>query len=58
MVAGGGDALELVKEYYDRIKYIHLKDWNGKEFVPLGKGNAKLRRSSISSRAGITVVIG
>lgn len=43
LVAGGGDALELVKEYYDRIKYIHLKDWNGKEFVPLGQGNAKIK---------------
>lgn len=36
--AGGGDALELIKKYFDRIKYVHLKDWNKEEFVPLGKG--------------------
>ncbi|NDL67024.1 sugar phosphate isomerase/epimerase family protein [Anaerotalea alkaliphila] len=41
--AGGGDALELVKAYSDRIRYVHLKDWNGKEFVPLGKGIVDLK---------------
>ena len=40
LAAGGGDALELIKQYYDRIRYIHLKDLSDKgEFVPLGKGH-------------------
>ena len=44
LVAGGSDALELVKQYYDRIPYIHLKDLNGKgEFVPLGKGEIDIK---------------
>ncbi len=39
LVAGGGDAFELIKQYYDRICYIHFKDLSDKgEFVPLGKG--------------------
>lgn len=43
LVAGGGDALELIKQYQDRIKYVHLKDLNdAKEFVPLGKGSINL----------------
>ncbi|MDR2722176.1 MAG: sugar phosphate isomerase/epimerase [Cellulomonadaceae bacterium] len=37
--AGGGDALELVKQYRDRIRYVHLKDLSASgEFLPLGKG--------------------
>ena len=43
LVAGGGDALELIKKYYDRIRYVHLKDWNKDEFVPLGKGLINLK---------------
>ncbi|SHE59722.1 sugar phosphate isomerase/epimerase family protein [Alkalibacter saccharofermentans] len=43
LVAGGGDALELVKRYFDRIEYIHLKDWDKQEFVPLGKGVINIR---------------
>lgn len=42
LVAGGSDALQLVKKYYDRIHYIHLKDLKDNEFVPLGKGNIDL----------------
>ncbi len=43
LVAGGGDALELIKRYKDRIKYVHLKDLSdAKEFVPLGKGSINL----------------
>jgi len=43
LVAGGGDALELIKKYFDRIHYVHLKDWNKEEFVPLGKGSINLK---------------
>lgn len=43
LAAGGSDALELVKEYYDRIKYVHLKDLSDTgEFVPLGMGTINL----------------
>src|SRR5690625_3816803 len=26
LAAGGGDPLNIIKKYYDRIKYVHLKD--------------------------------
>ncbi|MCL2562461.1 MAG: sugar phosphate isomerase/epimerase [Oscillospiraceae bacterium] len=42
LIAGGSDALELLKQYYDRIPYIHLKDFDGTNFVPLGKGTAPI----------------
>ncbi|HHT24461.1 MAG TPA: sugar phosphate isomerase/epimerase [Clostridiaceae bacterium] len=39
LVAGGSDALSLIKKYLNRIKYVHLKDLSSEgEFVPLGKG--------------------
>lgn len=39
LAAGGGDPLEIIKKYYDRIKYVHLKDLSADgEFVPLGRG--------------------
>lgn len=40
--AGGGDSLEIIKKYYDRIKYVHLKDLKNGQFVPLGKGDINL----------------
>lgn len=42
LVAGGGDALELIKKYRDRIAYVHLKDLKGTAFVPLGEGDIPL----------------
>jgi len=36
--AGGGDSIEVVKKYINRIKYIHLKDYDSGEFLPLGEG--------------------
>jgi len=43
LAAGGGDALELIRQYYERIKYVHLKDLSETgEFVPLGKGKIDL----------------
>ena len=38
--AGGYDPLTVIKKYYDRIAFIHLKDLhdNG-TFAPLGTGN-------------------
>jgi inosose dehydratase len=43
LVAGGGDALELIKQYHERIHYVHLKDLVDGEFVPLGKGKIDLK---------------
>ncbi|SHE51663.1 sugar phosphate isomerase/epimerase family protein [Alkalibacter saccharofermentans] len=35
----GNDPIELVKEYRDRINYVHLRDLNDeKEFVEIGEG--------------------
>lgn len=42
IAAGGGDAFEIVKKYYNRIHYVHLKDLKNGEFVPLGKGDINL----------------
>jgi inosose dehydratase len=37
--AGGGDPVQLVRDYRDRIRYIHLKDIDAQgTFVPLGDG--------------------
>jgi inosose dehydratase len=37
--AGGGDPVQLVRDYRDRIPYIHLKDIDAQgTFVPLGDG--------------------
>ena len=43
LFAGGGDPLKLVEQYYDRIPYIHLKDFNDRGFVPLGEGDIDLK---------------
>ncbi|WP_404407825.1 sugar phosphate isomerase/epimerase family protein [Jeotgalibacillus malaysiensis] len=42
LAAGGGNPLEIVKKYYERIHYIHLKDLKDSEFVPLGQGTLAL----------------
>lgn len=39
--AGGGDPVEVIKKYRDRIPYIHFKDYANGEFLPLGKGHQK-----------------
>lgn len=38
LAAGGGDPLEIVKKYYDRISFVHLKDLDANGFAPLGTG--------------------
>lgn len=40
--AGGGDPFEVIKKYYDRISFVHLKDLDKNGFVPLGKGNINI----------------
>jgi inosose dehydratase len=36
--AGGGDPAELISKYGDRIRYVHLKDYEDGNFLPLGQG--------------------
>lgn len=38
IAAGGGDPLEVIKKYYDRISFVHLKDLDDNGFAPLGTG--------------------
>lgn len=44
LVAGGSDPIELLTKYFDRIKYVHLKDLKDGAFVPLGKGDIDLKK--------------
>jgi inosose dehydratase len=41
LVAGGGDPVDLVRRYADRIVYVHLKDFTAEPFafLPLGQGD-------------------
>ncbi|MET3321538.1 sugar phosphate isomerase/epimerase family protein [Peribacillus butanolivorans] len=39
--AGGGDPVEVIKKYIDRIQYVHFKDYANGEFLPLGAGRQK-----------------
>lgn len=39
LAAGGGDPLAIVKKYYDRISFMHLKDLDDNGFAPLGMGH-------------------
>jgi inosose dehydratase len=39
--AGGGDPVEVIKKYVDRIQYVHFKDYENGEFLPLGEGHQK-----------------
>lgn len=38
LAAGGGNPLEIIKKYYDRISFVHLKDLDENGFAPLGTG--------------------
>lgn len=40
--AGGCDPLEVVKKYYDRISFVHLKDLDKNGFAPLGTGTVDI----------------
>ena len=43
IAAGGGDPLEVVKKYYDRISFMHLKDLDDNGFAPLGTGSVDIK---------------
>lgn len=40
LAAGGGDPAQLIRTYPDRVKHVHLKDFQPEpfNFLPLGKG--------------------
>lgn len=38
LAAGGGDPLSIIKKYYNRISFVHLKDLDENGFAPLGTG--------------------
>jgi inosose dehydratase len=42
VIAGGGDPVELVRSYRDRIPYIHFKDYANGKFLALGDGDMNL----------------
>lgn len=42
LAGGGGDPAEFVRTYADRIRYVHLKDYAGGGFLPLGQGELDL----------------
>lgn len=42
--AGGSDPVEVIETYIDRIPYIHFKDLQGDQFVPLGEGQQSFDR--------------
>jgi len=44
IAAGGGDPVEVVKKYKDRIQYLHLKDYKDGGFYPLGMGNIDFKQ--------------
>lgn len=39
--AGGGDPVEVIRTYIDRIPYVHFKDYANGQFAPLGTGSQK-----------------
>jgi inosose dehydratase len=42
ILAAGGDPVEVIQQYRDRIPYVHLKDFGGGQFLPLGQGELDL----------------
>ena len=38
LYAAGGDPAELIRTYAQRIRLVHLKDYQGGQFLPLGQG--------------------
>lgn len=42
IAAGGGNPLEVIKKYYDRISFVHLKDLDENGFAPLGTGSVDI----------------
>lgn len=41
--AGGCDPVQVIETYIDRIPYIHFKDLQGSDFVPLGQGGQNFK---------------
>lgn len=43
ILEAGGDMLELIHAYSNRIPYVHLKDYGNGVFLPLGQGQVDVR---------------
>lgn len=45
LAKGGSDPVEVLQTYFDRVRFVHLKDMDAsKTFVELGRGNIPNRR--------------
>ncbi len=42
--AAGSNAADVVEKYAERISYMHLKDFDGRSFTPLGMGTVDFKR--------------
>lgn len=38
VIAGGGDPVDVIRTYRERIPYVHFKDYADGRFLPLGEG--------------------
>jgi inosose dehydratase len=45
LYAGGSDVISLLQRYITRTSYIHFKDYNQNQFVPLGEGLVPISKS-------------
>jgi inosose dehydratase len=43
ILEAGGDPIEMIRTYGNRIPYIHLKDYGNGGFLPLGQGQVDVR---------------
>jgi inosose dehydratase len=58
IAAGGGDPVEVVRKYKDKIVYLHLKDYKDGGFYPLGMGEIDFREiMSILSSAEVDYTV-
>lgn len=55
----GSDAAAVVEKYLDRIHYLHLKDFDGRDFSPLGTGEVNFEKvfSLLKSRREIDFTV-
>jgi inosose dehydratase len=43
IIAGGGDPVQIIRTYRDRIPYVHFKDYANGRFLPLGEGELDVK---------------
>jgi inosose dehydratase len=39
---GGADPVKVVKDFLSITDHMHVKDWDGKRYCPLGQGNVDI----------------